>query len=142
MEDTNFTGKGIRLSVTYNDFFGGYSKPKELIIQAITSFGKNEGEPEEIAHQPILYIDRIGTNPAILQNLQNNALRIEKQGRKFRFLYAGGPIANPAFKEVITHEFNMQPKFIGLFAIKGFVDKTDVIPVHLTFFRVKEMECE
>jgi len=142
LEDTNFTGKGIRMSIAYNDISGGSAKPKEIIIQVITTSGKNDAEPEEIAHQPILFIDSIRTNPALMQNLQNNSLKIVKEGKKFRFLFAGGPIANPAFKEVITHEFNMQPKFIGLFAIKGFLNNTDVVPVHFNLFRLKEMECE
>jgi hypothetical protein len=45
LEDSNFTGKSIRLSIAYNDFFGGYHKPKEIIIQAISSSGRNESEP-------------------------------------------------------------------------------------------------
>jgi hypothetical protein len=142
LEDTNFTGKGIRLSVAYNDFFGGYNKPREIIIQAITSFGKNYGEPEEIAHQPVAFTDSIRIHPELALNLANSSLKIEKEGKKFRFLYAGGSVSNPAFKEVITHEFDMQPRYIGLFAIKGFVDSTAIMPVHFTFFRLKENDCE
>jgi hypothetical protein len=142
LEDTNFTGKSIRLSVAYNDFFGGYTKPKEIIIQAITYSGKGYGEPEEIAHQPILYIDSIHQNPSLIQNLQHNSLKIEKEGKKFRFLYAGGSVPNPAFKEVITHEFDMHPRFIGIFAMKGFVDSASEIPVQVSFFRLKENDCE
>ncbi|HEY2348174.1 MAG TPA: hypothetical protein VGH64_04115, partial [Puia sp.] len=142
LEDTNFTGKGIRLSVAFNDFFGGYNKPKEIIIQAITSFGKNYGEPEEIAHQPVAFTDSVRLHPELARNLANCSLKIEKEGRKFRFLYAGGSVANPAFKEVITHEFEMKPRYIGLFAMKGFVDSAATIPVHFTFFRLKESDCE
>jgi hypothetical protein len=142
LEDTNFTGKGIRLSVAYNDFFGGYNKPKEIIIQAITSFGKNYGEPEEFAHQPIVFLDSIRLHPELAQNIATSSLKIEKEGRKFRFLYAGGSVSNPAFKEVITHEFDMQPRYLGLFAMKGFVDNAANIPVHFTFFRLKENDCE
>jgi hypothetical protein len=141
MEDTNFAGKSIRLSIAYNDFFGGYNRPAEIIIQAITSFGKNYGEPEEIAHQPILYIDSLRLHPALGQNLATGALKIEKQGQKFRFLYAGGSMPNPAFKEIITHEFDMRPRYIGLFAMKGFVDSASNMPVHFTFFRLKENDC-
>ena len=142
LEDTNFTGKGIRLSVAFNDFFGGYHKPKEIIIQAITSFGKNYGEPEEIAHQPVAFTDSIRLHPELARNLAISSLKIEKEGKKFRFLYAGGSVSNPAFKEVVTHEFDMHPRYIGLFAIKGFVDNTATIPVHFTFFRLKGNDCE
>jgi len=142
LEDTNFTGKGMRLSIAFNDFFGGYNKPKEIIIQAITSFGKNYGEPEEIAHQPVAFTDSIRLHPELEKNLSNSSLKIEKDGKKFRFLFAGGSVSNPAFKEVVTHEFDMQPRYIGLFAMKGFVDSAATMPVHITFFRLKENDCE
>jgi hypothetical protein len=142
LEDTNFTGKSIRLSIAYNDFFGGYNKPAEIIIQAVTSFGKTYAEPEEIAHQPIVYVDSILKNPTLRRNLTTGALKIEKEGNKFRFLYSGGSVSNPAFKEVVTHEFDMHPKYLGIFAIKGFVDSTASIPVQFTFFRLKENNCQ
>jgi hypothetical protein len=142
LEDTNFTGKGIRLSVAFNDFFGGYNKPREIIIQAITSFGKNYGEPEEIAHQPVAFTDSILLHPELAKNLANSSLKIEKEGKKFRFLFAGGSVTNPPFKEVVTHEFDMEPRYIGLFALKGFVDSAAIMPVHFTFFRLKENDCE
>jgi hypothetical protein len=142
LEDTNFNGKGIRLSIAFNDFFGGYNKPKEIIIQAITSFGKNYGEPEEIAHQPVAFTDSIRLHPELARNFATSSLKIEKEGKKFRFLYAGGSVSNPAFKEVITHEFDMLPRYIGLFAMKGFVDSAANVPVHFTFFRLKENDCE
>ena len=142
LEDTNFTGKGLRLSVAFNDFFGGYNKPKEIIIQAITSFGKNYGEPEEIAHQPVAFTDSIRLHPELAKNLANSSLKIEKDGKKFRFLFAGGSVSNPPFKEVVSHEFDMQPRYIGLFAMKGFVDNAAIIPVHFTFFRLQEHDCD
>jgi len=142
LEDTNFTGKSIRLSIAYNNFFGGYNRSGEIIIQAITSLGKDYGEPEEIAHQPIQYSDSIQLHPALGQSLATSFLRIEKEGQKFRFLYAGGSVSNPAFKEVVSHEFDMHPQYIGLFAMKGFVDSTNNIPAHFTFFQLKEKNCD
>jgi hypothetical protein len=142
LEDTNFTGKSLRLSIAYNDFFGGYHKPKEVIIQAISSSGRNESEPEEIAHLPIVFLDSIRLHPELADNMKTSALRIEKNGKKFRFLYAGGSVTNPAFKEVITHEYDMHPRYIGIFAMKGFVDSASESPVHFTFFRIKERDCE
>jgi len=142
MEDTNFTGKILRLSIAYNDFFGGYNKPKEMIIQAITSLGKTDGEPEEIAHQPILFLDSARQNKALFQNVTNMSLRIEKTGNQFRFLYAGGAMTNPAFREIETHHFDIHPKWVGLFAIKGFVDHASEIPVRINFFRLTENSCE
>jgi hypothetical protein len=142
LEDTGLSGRSIRLSLAYNDFFGGYTKPKEIIIQAVSFFGKNYGEPEEIAHQPVLYIDSLRQNPGLIQNIKNISLKIEKEGKKFRLLFAGGSVSNPAFKEVTTHEFDIHPRYIGIFAMKGFVDSAANIPVSFTFFRLKENHCD
>ncbi len=141
LEDTTFTGKSIRLSIAYNDFFAGARQPKEIYIQAISSLGNGFGKPEEFAHKPITYADSIKQIPEQLKMLQNSALRIEKQGKKFRFLYSDGATVNSAFKEVVSQEFDMQPKYIGIFAIKGFKDSTAVIPVHFTFFRIAGSPC-
>lgn len=140
MEDTTFTGKSIRLSLAYNDFFGGMKRPKEILIQAITLLGNGFGKPEEIAHKVIFNPDSTGNNGVLLQNLQNTALRIEKYGSKFRFLYAAGIKKNGAFKEVVTQEIDIKPKYIGLFAIKGFTSSS-IVPVRFKYFRLTGEEC-
>ncbi|MFB9842887.1 hypothetical protein [Mucilaginibacter ginsenosidivorans] len=142
LEDTTLTGKSIRLSIAFNDNFGGYKKPAEVLIQAITCLGNGFGKPEEIAHKPIFFPDSAKANPVLLKFMQNSALRIEKQGNKFRFLYAGGETENGAFKEIVSQEFEMQPKYIGVFAIKGFKDSSTVIPAHFTFFRIAGNKCQ
>jgi len=141
LEDTTLTGKSIRLSIAFNDNFGGYPSHNEVLIQAITCLGNGFGKPEEIAHKRILYLDSISKNPDLIRNLENTALRIEKRGRRFRFLYAGGIGDNTPFKEVVSQDFDMQPKYIGIFAIKGFKDSTAIIPAHFTFFRIAGTIC-
>jgi hypothetical protein len=141
MEDTTFTGKSIRLSLAYNDYFGGIKRPREILIQAITSLGDGFGKPEEIAHKAVFYPDSLRINLLLAKNLQNSALRIEKHGSKFRFLYSSGVTENEAFKEVVTQEFEMKPKYIGLFAIKGFTNSA-IIPVRFKFFRLTGEKCE
>jgi len=89
--------------------------PPEILIQAITSLGNGFGKPKEIAHKTIFHLDSTNNNAFLLKNLQNSALRIEKHGNKYRFLYAGGMVENAAFKEVVTQEFDMTPKYIGIF---------------------------
>ncbi|MGZ3872898.1 MAG: hypothetical protein ACXVJD_08265, partial [Mucilaginibacter sp.] len=140
MEDTTFTGRSIRLSLGYNDYFGGMKRPREILIQAITSLGHGFGKPEEIAHKVLFYPDSIDKS-LITNNLQHSALRVEKHGNKFRFLYAGGAGENTAFKEVTAHEFEMTPKYIGLFAIKGFTNAS-IAPVAIKFFRLASEPCE
>jgi hypothetical protein len=141
LEDTTFTGKSIRLSLAFNDNFGGMKKPAEVLIQAITYLGNGFGKPEEIAHKPIFYPDSISNNPLLIKILENTALRIEKRGNKFRFLYAGGPMENGAFKEVVGQEFDMKPKYIGIFAINGFTNSENA-PVTFKFFRITDDTCE
>jgi len=141
LEDTSFTGKSLRLSLLYNDFYGGFPKSKEIIGQAIISKGKEFSKPEEIAHQLIFKID--STNEELVrQNLQHFALRIEKHGTKFRLLYANGSMANAAFKEILSMDIDMNIKFIGLFALKGFVDSADNIPAAFDFFSYTPEKCK
>jgi len=140
-EDSTLNSKSIRLSIAYNDFFGGYTGSKEILVQAITSLGSGFGKPEEIAHAPILFIDSLKHHPVLIKNLKNSALRIEKAGKKFRFLYSGGMAANTAFKEITSQEFNMSPRYISVFAIRGFKDSTAAIPAHFNFFRIAASNC-
>lgn len=142
LEDTSLTGKSIRLSIAFNDNFGGHAKPSEILVQAITSLGKDFSKPEEIAHLPIAYPDSLKNNPVQLKVLQNSALRIEKQGKKIRFLYSEGATGNGAFKEVVSQDFNIQPRYIGIFAIKGFKDSSAVIPAHFTYFKIAGSSCQ
>jgi len=142
LEDTTLSGKSVRLSIAFNDFFGGFKKPDEILVQAITSTGVGFIKPEEIAHKPIMYPDSMKLTPLQLNMLQNSALRIEKHGKKFRFLYSGGITENTAFKEVVSQELDIQPKYIGIFAIKGFKDSTTVIPAHFTFFKIAANPCQ
>ncbi len=143
LEDTTFTGKSIRLSVAYNDYFGGYNRPHEILVQAITSLGREFGKPEEIAHSPIILLnDSTRKNPVLLKNLQNSALRIEKHGKNFRFLYAGGAIENGAFKLIASQDFDIQPRFIGIFAICGFVKGAGIIPARFTYFALSPQDCD
>jgi len=141
LEDTVFTGKSIRLSLAFNDNFGGNKMPSEIYVQVITSLGNGFGKPEELAHKPLFYLDSIRNNPEQMKNLRNSALRIEKHGSKFRFLYSGGVNENGAFIEIVTREFDMKPKYIGIFAIKGFTS-SDVVPVSFKFFRITGDVCD
>jgi hypothetical protein len=134
LEDTGFAGKSIRISLAYNDYTGGSPQFRIILIQAITSLGNGFGKPEEIAHIPLFNVDSLDKAPILSRNLENSALRIEKEGRKFRFLYANGVLENSSFKEMVSHEFEMEPRYVGLFALKGFVEDADNIPVCFKFF--------
>ncbi|WP_080054648.1 hypothetical protein [Spirosoma aerolatum] len=141
MEDTLFTGKSIRLSLSYNDFFGGLKRPAEILIQAISSYGKADANLEEFIHQPLFHISNAEDRRIADTNLKNVAFRIEKQGRKFRILYSASPVDNFSFKELTTYEFGMAPNYIGLFALKGYVDSTAIAPVKIRYFRLDGQLC-
>ena len=142
LEDTLFMGKSIRLSLSYNNYFGGYTKPGEILIQAVASYGKGYTNLEEFIHQPLFPLANADDRRIATTNLKNFAFRIEKQGQKFRVLYSASPVDNFSFKELTTYEFGMTPKYIGLFALKGFVDTTDVKPVSVKYFRLDGQRCE
>jgi Beta xylosidase C-terminal Concanavalin A-like domain len=141
LEDTNFVGKSARLSVVYNDYSGGYPKSRDILIQAITSLGSDFSKPEEIAHKVIFNYGR-DSEDVIGENLKHSALRIEKHGATFRFLFSDGAMDNSAFKEIVSREFDMKPKYVGLFAMKGFVSDTAVIPARFKFFRIVNEPCK
>jgi hypothetical protein len=140
-EDTNFSKKSLRLSFLYNDYYGGFPNKKDIIIQAITSQGKDYDKPEEIIHQVVFTLDS-GNENLVKQNLQHAALRIEKHGKKFRLLFANGGFPNTAFKELVSKDIDMAPQYIGLFAIKGFIDNAPVIPAWFDFFNYSPEKCE
>lgn len=142
LEDTTFTGKSIRISLAYNDFFGGYVKPGEILIQAVASPGKGYTNLEEIAHQPLFQLGNATDRRLAINNLKNFAFRIEKQGQKFRFLYSASPVAEYSFKEVATYEFGIKPSYVGIFALKGFVDSTANMPVAVRYFRLDGESCD
>jgi Beta xylosidase C-terminal Concanavalin A-like domain len=141
MEDTTFKSKCIRLSVAYNDFFGGYKKPKEIIIQAISTGGKGYNRPEETIHLPVFNIES-SADSLLKNNMQNSGLRIEKSNGHFRFLYSISPSKNFAFKEALNPEIDFKPGYVGIFALKGFVNDTNYIPVRFNFFSLLNTPCE
>ena len=141
MEDTSYSSKSLRLSIAYNDFFGGYAKPKEVIIQAITSSGNGLSQPEEIVHLPVFTLDP-DNESLVKNNLAYSALRIEKSGNRFRLLYSCTPNKNFAFKEAAVSDFNFQPKYIGIFALQGFVNTKNYLPVKFTSFALAPQACK
>ncbi|PWT78179.1 MAG: hypothetical protein C5B59_02270 [Bacteroidetes bacterium] len=140
LEDTNFKGKALRLSIAYNDFFGGFSVPKEIIVQAITSSGEGSNKPEEVAHK-ILFNPAAGNEELIKGNMQKSGLRIEKKQNRIRLLYSSSPMENFAFKEAVNFEFDFHPKYIALFALKGPVDQAEVMPAYFSYFSFDGLPC-
>lgn len=141
LEDTTLNSPSIRVSLAYNDMFGGYNKPKEVIVQAIASPGYNS-TPEEFAHLPVLALDSIAIKPALANNLKYTALRIERNNKCYRFLYANGNTPNGAFKEVAVKDVSFTPHYIAIFAIKGRVAATQVAPVKIKRFVLQSAVCE
>lgn len=140
-EDSTFTGKMIRLSIAYNDFFGGYNKPPEIIIQAISSSESgSKSKPEEIAQFTLFSLEP--ANKSLIQkNLANSALKIEKNGTHFRFLYTAGSTESFTFKEVAKGDFNIKPGFVSIFSMAGWSDHENIIPVHFDSFSMDRIDC-
>lgn len=140
MEDTLLTGRSIRFTLAYNDYFGGNKMPSEIYVQAIKSLGNGFGKPEEVVHHSLFTMNSLHSNPILIKNLQNSALRVEKTGNKIRFLYSGGVTENEAFREIGEQEFDIKPRYIGIFAIKGFTN-SPVVPVKFKFFKIAGNTC-
>jgi len=142
LEDSNFSGKALRLSLAYNDFFGGFKQKPEILVQAITSLGKGDAQPEEIAHKVIFNWSTEEDNTMVRNNLAYSGLRIEKSGKGIRLLYTAGPMENAAFKEVTTRDFDFTPHWIAIFAIKGFVNDSTIAKVVVKNFKITEYPCK
>ncbi len=140
LEDTAFAGRSVRLSIGYNDFAGGFPSVAEVILQGVTLLGKGSPNPEEIAHQRLFAIDS-ATARLVGENLAHTALRIERRRHGFRLLYAAASLDNPAFKEVVSSDFEMRPNYIGLFALKGFVERTADMPAAIDAFSLTPVSC-
>jgi hypothetical protein len=77
----------------------------------------------------------------ISNNLSKFALKVEKRGSEFRFLFAAGPMKDFAFKEAITTRFNIQPRYIGLFATQGNSKAERPIPARFDSFSYNTIPC-
>ncbi len=140
LEDTSFTGKSLRFSLAYNDYTGGMPPVKTILLQVIFSSGSESIKPEELV-QKTIFSPGHDSATFINQNLKNSALRIEKQGNRYRFLFSDGTYANSAFTEVSSKEIDFMPKYVGIFALKGFVKNSDAIPVHIDYFSISKSPC-
>ena len=140
-EDSTFSGKALRLSIGYNNFFGGYTKPAEIIIQVVGSTVDGHiSRPEEIAHITLFSGEPL-KDSLIMNNLTRAALKIEKKGNHFRFLYTNGRMESFAFKEAAHGDFAIQPKYIGLFAMQGLAESEKIIPVQFDSFSLIGVDC-
>ncbi len=141
-ENEDFTGKVIRLSISYNDYFGGYAHSPEIVVQGISSTeADRRSKPEEFAHVPLLTLQRPG-DPLVANNLRKSALKIEKKGQRIRFLYAMGSMESFAFKEAASGNFTIEPRYVALFAIQGFAPASHVAPVPVNAFSLLALPCE
>ncbi|MGI4735472.1 MAG: hypothetical protein ACRYG7_09855 [Janthinobacterium lividum] len=141
-ENKDFTGKLLRLSLSYNDYFGGYARPAEIIVQGISSTeAASRSKPEEFAHVPLFAL-RYPHDSLVAANLRQSALKIEKKGHRFRFLYATGSMESFAFTEAATGTFAIEPRYLALFATQGFAPASYVAPAYLTSFSLVKWPCE
>ena len=139
MEDTTFSRNAIRISIAYNDFFGGFDSPPEIIVQGITTNSTNN--PEEFCHFRLFQLDST-TLSIIENNLKYSRLRIEKNGTEFRFLVAVSNSPNAAYKEIVSQSFSITPKYAGIFALKGRMRESSTVPVKFDSFDLRYRRCD
>jgi hypothetical protein len=140
-ESADFKGKVLRLSLSYNDFFGGFKKAPEILIQAISSVESgSKSKPEEIAHLTLFEIQP-GHESIVYNNLSSSALKIEKKGQRIRFLFAIGAMEKFAYREVFSGDFDMDPRFIGIFSSQG-LSSHDVLPFKVDAFNFVVIDCK
>jgi hypothetical protein len=140
LEDTAFAGRSVRASIGFNDFAGGFPQTKEILVQAITSLGRESSKPEEVVHHR-LFVEEPATVDLVRQNLEHSALRVEKRGAQLRFLSSAGTMKNAAFKEVGRAEFDFRPAYVAVFGLEGFVTPSATVPASVDAFSLAEVPC-
>ncbi len=140
MEDSSLNSRSLRFSLTYNDYSGGATPEPAILLQAIFSSGGKSLKPEEILHDPVFFTSRDPAN-IIRENLAHSSLRIEKDGNRIRLLFSDGAFDNSAFKQVVARDIDFKPAYIGIFAMEGFVDSTDYMPVRINYFSINAKKC-
>jgi hypothetical protein len=141
-EDSSFNAKTIRLSLGYNDFFGGYSKDPEILVQVVGSVaGADQTRPEELAHH-VLFTGNPLRDSLIRENLSRVALKIEKKDHHFRFLYSTGRMESFAFHEAAQADLDIHPRYIGIFAIQGMTETEEPLPVMFDYFSLLKLSCD
>jgi hypothetical protein len=140
LEDSSLSSKSLRLSIAYNDYSGGLSRIPSILVQAIISPGGHSLKPEEIVHHELFNPDR-DSSEVIRLNLSHSALRVEKKGNQIRLLFSDGAFANSAFKELFSGEFNFEPAYVGIFALKGFTGNDGIMPVRISYFSLNSENC-
>ncbi|MCE7055187.1 hypothetical protein LZF95_10915 [Algoriphagus sp. AGSA1] len=138
MEDLAFNSRALRISIAYNDFFGGFDSSPEIILQGVQTNGLEN--PEEVLHYQLFEI-LPESKELIRDNLRYCKLRIEKKGDRIRVLVATSSLPNAGLKEVGSFNFEFTPKYIGIFAIKGREKDTEIIPVKFDHFSLQELNC-
>ena len=137
--DTSLVTPTLRVSVAYNDFFGGYNSPPEIIVQGITT--NSSDNPEEFLHHQLFQLTG-NSKEIVKENLRFCRLKIEKHNTAFRFLIATSSLPNAPYKEAGRYVSDIHPKYVGIFALKGRVRQAAVIPVKFDSFNLKINHCE
>ena len=140
-ENSTFTGKMLRVSLSYNDYFGGYARPPEILIQGLSANdAAGRSKPEEFAHVSLFTLRQPG-DQLVADNLRKSALKIEKQGRRFRFLYATGAMESFASKEAASGTFALEPRYVAVFATQGAAPMSHILPVYVDSFSLTKLTC-
>jgi hypothetical protein len=141
-EDSTFDGRVLRLSIAYNNFFGGFKRPSEIIIQVVGSDAPSGiSKPEEIAHV-VLFEGDPRSDSLIRNNLSKSALKIEKRGNHYRFLFTNGKMESFAFKEAVHRDFDIQPNYMAIFAMQGLADSENPIRACFDSFNIIDIDCD
>lgn len=141
LKDSSLNSPSIRMTLAFNDNFGPYHKPMEVIIQGIYAAG-NGNKPEEFLHVPVLTTDTGIRYNSLDSFLKYSALRIEKHGHLFRFLYSGGKRSDGAYKEMGQKIIDFQPGYLAIFALKGNGVNSPVLPVKFRKFMIQNESCD
>jgi hypothetical protein len=141
LEDSTNLQKCLRVTISYNDFFGGYDKEPEIFIQILSQTGAPGSKPVELVHH-VIFTNVKENLKLIEQNTQEISLRVEMKDGWFRVHYGAGAQAVFALQEVLNKQVDFKPKFVGLFATCGENTEDYIMPVRFNSFSINHLECK
>lgn len=88
-----------------------------------------------------LFSGNVYQDTLIRKNLAQVALKIEKKGDQYRFLYTHSRMESFAFKEAVNRNFDISINYLALFAMQGLSDTDHPQLVYFDSFNLIEMDC-
>ena len=140
-QNQNDLRTSIRISMVYNNFFGGYQQEDQILIQILSLHAPNQTKPVLLKQHP-LFNNVTNDVDLVRQNLRHSAIRIVYNDGLLKVYFANGMSNIFAYQEIFVGQVAFTPDYIGLFASSGNCVEEHIIPVRIAEFKLTEGICK